>query len=59
MTDTRIFRGWLMAAADVASMGYLALMRGERVVVTGAANKALVWSIRFSPRALVAKVGRV
>ena len=58
MTDTKIFRGRLMSAREVASIGYNALLRGERTVVPGLANKALVLSIRFSPRNLVAKIAK-
>jgi hypothetical protein len=43
MTGTRIFqKGNIMAPAKVAETAYGALMRGERICVVGAANKALV-----------------
>lgn len=42
----------------VAEAGYKAMMRGKRVIVTGAMNKLLAQSIRVSPRALVTKITR-
>jgi short-subunit dehydrogenase len=44
---------------DVARAGYRAMMRGKRVMVTGAANKLLAQSVRVTPRLVVAKVARV
>ncbi len=58
MTDTNIFRGRLMTAREVAEIGFDALMRGRRTVVAGFSNKALIWSLRFAPRALVARVSK-
>jgi len=48
MEDTRGFQqANLMAPQDVAQAGYKGLMEGERTIVPGAANKALVFSRRF------------
>lgn len=58
MTDTRIFSGRLMKAKEVASIGYRALLRQKPMVITGFANKALVFSMRFSPRTLLAKIAK-
>ena len=41
---TIVHKGHVMAPQDVASAGYKALMAGERVIVTGFINKALVFS---------------
>ncbi len=50
MTETVAFqKANLMAPQDVASAGYKALMSGTRVVVTGAANKAMVFSRHLIP----------
>lgn len=58
MTGTKIFNGRLMSAKDVASVGLNALMRKKTIVVTGLANRAMVFSIRFSPRSLVTKIAK-
>lgn len=58
MLDTKIFRGRLMSARQVATIGYKALMRGRTTVVTGLANQVLVWSMRLSPRAMVARIAK-
>jgi short-subunit dehydrogenase len=59
MDEGRLLRGPnVMDAADVARRGYLGLMRGERIVVPGAINKAIVQALRLSPRRLVTRVGR-
>jgi short-subunit dehydrogenase len=44
----------LMAPQDVAKIGYDAFMRGERVVVAGALNKAMVASRHLMPESLQA-----
>ncbi|MGJ0509781.1 MAG: SDR family NAD(P)-dependent oxidoreductase [Methylocystis sp.] len=43
----------LVPAEDVARQGYEGLMAGRRIVIPGAVNKAMVWSARLSPRALL------
>jgi short-subunit dehydrogenase len=57
MTATRAFqKAKVMAPQEVAEAGYAALMNGERLVVPGAANKALVFSRRFMPQTAQAKM---
>src|SRR5947209_6008326 len=46
----------LMAPQDVAKAGYEALAAGERIIVPGAANKALVFSRRFMSESMEAKL---
>lgn len=58
MTDTNIFRGSLLSAAEVAEAGYRATMRGQTSVVVGLANQLTVFSLRFMPRDLVARIGK-
>jgi short-subunit dehydrogenase len=58
MTDSNIFRGRLSTAAEVAEAGYRAFMRGDTSVIVGLANKLLVFSLRFSPRDVVARVSK-
>lgn len=51
-------RGVVMSAARVAEIGYAGLLRGDRVVVTGAVNRTLVQLLRVAPRTLVTRMGR-
>jgi short-subunit dehydrogenase len=48
----------LMDPEEVAQEGYQAVMTGERVVVVGAMNKALVFSRRFMSEAMQAKMNQ-
>jgi len=58
MADTKIFQGSLSSAAEVARAGYGALMQGRTSVVVGLNNKLMIFSLRFSPRNLVTKIGK-
>ncbi len=46
-----------MSAEQVAKIGYKALMRGKRVVVPGLMNWLIAFSVRFTPRSLVTRLG--
>jgi len=60
MGTARLFRlPGVMDAAPVALAGYRGLMAGKRMVVPGWTNLVLPLAIRFSPRALVARVSRL
>ena len=58
MTETKIFQGRLSSAREVADAGYNALMQERTTLVVGLANRLLVFSVRFSPRTVVARVAR-
>jgi short-subunit dehydrogenase len=58
MTETKIFQGRLASAREVAEAGYNALMQERTTLVVGLTNKLLVFSLRFSPRTLVARVAK-
>lgn len=58
MTGTPLFRGRVASASEVAAAGYRATMRGRRVVVPGLGNMLLTFSVRLSPRTMVASIGR-
>ncbi len=58
MTNTKIFRGRVMSAQQVVSIGYRALMAGRTTVITGLGNNLMVWGMRFAPRALVARIAK-
>jgi uncharacterized protein len=56
---TRLYRQQLsMDSAAVAEAGYEGMMRGRRIVIPGLVNKAIVQSLRVSPRRIVTRVTR-
>jgi uncharacterized protein len=56
MVDTVAFqKANVMAPQDVAEAGYDAVMRGERVIVPGGINKAMVFARRMLPESAQAK----
>jgi len=57
MVDTRAFqKANLMAPQPVAEAGYESLINGDRIVIPGAANKAMVFSRRFLSGAMQARM---
>jgi short-subunit dehydrogenase len=57
MIDTGAFqKARVMAPQDVAAAAYAGLMAGDRVVVPGAVNKAMVFSRRILPESTQAKI---
>jgi uncharacterized protein len=59
MTTTRLFNVMKpMTSVKVARIGYNAMNRGKRTVITGTINKVLAHSVRVTPRRVVAKVTR-
>jgi short-subunit dehydrogenase len=56
MTGVALFRGRLQSPAEVAWVGYRALMGRRSSVVVGLANKLMVFALRFAPRDLVARI---
>lgn len=57
MIDTGAFqKAWVMAPQDVAAAAYAGLMAGDRIVVPGAINKAMVFSRRILPESTQAKI---
>ena len=59
MTNSRLFKAKQpMSSRAVAEEGYRGLMKGKRVVVTGALNKLFAQGVRISPRSVVTKVTR-
>jgi uncharacterized protein len=57
MLETRAFQqANLMAPQDIAKAGYKALMAGDRVIIPGIANKAMVFMRRLIPESLQAKM---
>lgn len=59
MLETKAFqKGPVMAPQEVAELGYKALMRGDRTVVAGGANKAMVFARRFMTEGAQAKMNK-
>ena len=56
MTHVRLLQSGVLEAADVARVGYRALMAGRGVVVYGPATRIQVFLTRFLPRAWVARL---
>jgi uncharacterized protein len=57
LTNVRLFNLMKpMSSMDVARVGYRAMLRGKRVVVSGLANKLSAQSVRVTPRVIVTKV---
>ena len=48
----------IVSAGKVAELGYKALMRGQRVVVTGFLNQLMVLSIYLTPRSILLPLTR-
>jgi short-subunit dehydrogenase len=60
MMGTRAFQqAQLMAPQEVAEAAYKALLGGDRVVVPGIANKAMVFARRFLPESVQAKLNEM
>src|SRR5262249_3361386 len=55
--NSRLFKGGGVASsAMVAREAYDGMMRGRRLVIHGARNRAQIQSLRFSPRALAQRI---
>jgi uncharacterized protein len=55
MTGTRAFRLGVMDVGPVAKAGYDGLLRGKTLVIPGVLNRVMAFSVRLSPRGLVAR----
>jgi uncharacterized protein len=59
LSNSNLFaKGAVATPEEVAVYGFKAMMRGERVAVVGARNKAMVLAERFVPRRLVNRLAR-
>lgn len=59
LTDTKAFqKAHVMAPQEVAELAYKGLMRGDRTVVAGGANKAMVFARRFMTEGAQAKMNQ-
>jgi short-subunit dehydrogenase len=58
IAETRLFRGGAMSAAEVARIGFDAMMAGKREAIAGARNRWMMFGARFAPRSVLAGVTR-
>jgi short-subunit dehydrogenase len=61
LEKSRLFKGAIVPVLDamtVAKIGYEGLIKGQRVVIPGLINKIGVFSVRLTPRKLVAQIAR-
>lgn len=58
MGRTRVFKGPVASAKEVAEAGYAAMLAGRPVAVVGLANRLMTFAVRLAPRALVARLAR-
>jgi uncharacterized protein len=58
MGESRLFKLGAMKSADVARVGYEAMLRGKTLVIAGLKNRILAQSVRFTPRKMVTAIAR-
>jgi hypothetical protein len=58
LAGTRLFRGKVATAAEVARAGYAGMLRGDRLIVPGMKNKLLSFGVRFFPRKMVTGIAK-
>jgi uncharacterized protein len=61
LEKSRLFKGGIVPvldAATVAKIGYHGLRKGQRLVIPGLINKIGVFSVRLTPRKLVAQIAK-
>ena len=58
ITDSNLFHGPTMGAAEVARVGYDAMMAGKSSVIAGARNRWMMRGVRLIPRGWVAATTR-
>ena len=58
VTKTVLFQGPAMDAAEVARIGYQAMLAGKTEVIAGARNRWMIWGTRFTPRGILTRLAR-
>jgi uncharacterized protein len=58
MDASRLFRGGVMKASDVAETAYRDFMKGKTTIIPGFRNKILAFSVRLGPRKLLPMIVR-
>jgi short-subunit dehydrogenase len=57
-SESKLFRGAAMSAADVARGGYRAMLAGKAEVISGARNRWMMLGTRLAPRTMLAGIAR-
>ncbi len=55
-SNSNLFKGPVMSAADVAREGFRAMMSGQPEVIAGSRNRWMMWGARFAPRRMLTQV---
>ncbi|HEY2011975.1 MAG TPA: SDR family oxidoreductase [Bryobacteraceae bacterium] len=58
ISDSKLFKGAMMQADEVARIGYRAMMAGKAEVIAGARNRWMMLGTRLAPRTMLAAVTR-
>jgi len=58
MDASKLFRGGVMKASDVAETAYREFMKGKTTIIPGFRNKILAFSVRLGPRKLLPMIVR-
>lgn len=53
---SKLFKGPVMSAADVAREGFDAMMAGKPEIIAGSRNRWMIWGSRFAPRTMLTKM---
>ncbi len=59
MDASKLFRGGVMKASDVAETAYREFMKGKTTIIPGFRNKILAFSVRLGPRKLLPIIVRL
>ena len=58
MANSKLFQGPAMGAAEVARIGYAAMLAGKPEVIACARNRWSIWGTRFAPRSMLTRFTR-
>jgi short-subunit dehydrogenase len=58
ITDSELFRGSAMTAAEVARIGYRAMLAGRAEVIAGWRNRWMILLSRLAPRTMLASIAK-
>jgi short-subunit dehydrogenase len=58
ISGSKLFKGAVMSAAEVAREGFSAMMAGKPEVIAGSPNRWMVWGMRFAPRRMLAGIAK-
>jgi hypothetical protein len=58
MTNSRLFRANSLSSAEVARIGYRAMMSGRRIAIAGLSNRLLVLGAKLAPRRVTTAIAK-